>query len=109
MSSISKKLKQQSPDICSPTKPDSIAEDFLNARAEHGGHGVPPAKGQPMTDTPICYDATFDPETTHIMGEAFDGACKELHDIAQSTLSTGFSSAMTASLAIGTSRSRWRD
>ena len=39
-----------------------------------------------MTDTPICYDATFDPETTRIMGEAFDDACKELHDIAQSDL-----------------------
>ena len=35
-----------------------------------------------MTDTPF-YDASFDPETTHIMGRAFERACKDLHDVGQ--------------------------
>jgi hypothetical protein len=35
---------------------------------------------------PFFRDVSFDPDTTHIMGQAFDGACKELHDIAQSDL-----------------------
>jgi hypothetical protein len=33
---------------------------------------------------PFFRDVSFDPDTTHIMGQAFDGACKELHDIGQS-------------------------
>ena len=36
-----------------------------------------------MTDTPICYDAAFDPEMTHIMGLAYECACKALHDVEQ--------------------------
>jgi hypothetical protein len=36
-----------------------------------------------MTHTPICYDATFDPEMTQIMGLAYEGACKALHDVGQ--------------------------
>ena len=36
-----------------------------------------------MTDTPFCYDASFDPETAHIMGRAFECACKALHDVGQ--------------------------
>ena len=38
-----------------------------------------------MTNTAIPFfrDTAFDPETTHIMGQAFDGACKALHDIGQ--------------------------
>ena len=35
-----------------------------------------------MTDTPF-YDASFDLETTHIMGRAFERACKDLHDVGQ--------------------------
>ena len=35
---------------------------------------------------PFLHDVSFDPDTTHIMGKAFDGACKELHDIGQSDL-----------------------
>ena len=35
---------------------------------------------------PFFRDVSFDPDTTHIMGQAFDGACKELHDIGQSYL-----------------------
>ena len=35
---------------------------------------------------PFFRDFSFDPDATHIMGQAFDGACKELHDIAQSDL-----------------------
>lgn len=35
---------------------------------------------------PFLRDVSFDPDTTHIMGQAFDGACKELHDIGQSDL-----------------------
>jgi hypothetical protein len=36
-----------------------------------------------MIDTPICYDATFDPEAIHIMGQAYECACKALHDVGQ--------------------------
>ena len=36
-----------------------------------------------MTDTPFCYDASFDPETTDIMGRAFERACEALHDVGQ--------------------------
>ena len=44
-------------------------------------------KGEaPMTDTPVCYDATFDPETTHIMGLAYECVCKALHDVGQPTM-----------------------
>ena len=35
---------------------------------------------------PFLRDVSFDPDTTHIMGKAFDGACKELHGIGQSDL-----------------------
>ena len=35
---------------------------------------------------PFFRDVSFDPDTPHIMGQAFDGACKELHDIGQSDL-----------------------
>jgi hypothetical protein len=35
---------------------------------------------------PFFRDVSFDPDTTHIMGQAFDAACKELHDIGQSDL-----------------------
>ena len=35
---------------------------------------------------PFFRDVSFDPDTTHIMGQAFDGACKELPDIGQSDL-----------------------
>src|ERR1700694_3478180 len=35
---------------------------------------------------PFLRDVSFDPDTTHIMGKAFDRACKELQDIGQSDL-----------------------
>jgi hypothetical protein len=35
---------------------------------------------------PFFRDVSFDPDTTHIMGQAFDGACKELPHIGQSDL-----------------------
>ena len=35
---------------------------------------------------PFLRDVSFDPDATHIMGKAFDGACKELHGIGQSDL-----------------------
>ena len=38
-----------------------------------------------MTDiaTSFFEDTSFDPETTHIMGQAFDCACTALHDFGQ--------------------------
>jgi hypothetical protein len=36
-----------------------------------------------MTDTPFFQDASFDPEATHILGQAFVSACKALDDIGQ--------------------------
>jgi hypothetical protein len=38
-----------------------------------------------MTATviPFFHDASFDPEATHIMGQAFECACKSLHDVGQ--------------------------
>lgn len=38
------------------------------------------------TVIPFFRDASFDPEATKIMGQAFDGACKALHDIAHPDL-----------------------
>jgi hypothetical protein len=35
---------------------------------------------------PFLRDVSFDPDSTHIMAKAFDGACKELHGIGQSDL-----------------------
>ena len=35
------------------------------------------------TVIPFFREAVFDPETTQILGQAFDGACKALHDIGQ--------------------------
>lgn len=35
---------------------------------------------------PFLRDVSFDPDTTHIMGKAFDGACKRLQGIGQSDL-----------------------
>jgi hypothetical protein len=38
-----------------------------------------------MTDTttPFFSDVSFDPEITRIMGQAFESACKALHDVGQ--------------------------
>ena len=38
-----------------------------------------------MTDTSTLFfqDTSFDPETTHIMSQAFECACKALHDFGQ--------------------------
>ena len=38
---------------------------------------------------PFFQDASFDPETTHIMGQAYDSACKVLHHIGQSEVVKG--------------------
>jgi hypothetical protein len=35
---------------------------------------------------PFFRDVSFDPDATHIMGQAFDDACKELHGTGQSDL-----------------------
>jgi hypothetical protein len=35
------------------------------------------------TVIPFFYDASFDPETTHIMGQAYESACTKLHDVGQ--------------------------
>ena len=35
---------------------------------------------------PFFRDVSFDPDTTHIIGQAFDSACEELQDIGQSDL-----------------------
>jgi len=35
---------------------------------------------------PFLRDVSFDPDATHIMGKAFDCACKELHGIGRSDL-----------------------
>ena len=32
---------------------------------------------------PFFRDASFGPETTHIMGQAYDSACKALRDVGQ--------------------------
>jgi hypothetical protein len=50
-----------------------------------GGRGtwvvLPPAVMNSIL--PFFQDASFDAETTRAMGEAFDAACKELHDKGQ--------------------------
>jgi hypothetical protein len=37
-------------------------------------------------DLPYFRTAAFDPDMTHVMGEAFDRACRDLHDVGQPDL-----------------------